>query len=72
MSSDESQSKAQFNLQSLREYKSGCRVENRFFSTDENFKKSLHLFILLFIPSDNMLLCKAMLVRYQLGMTFML
>jgi len=48
-SSDESQSKAQFNLQSLGENKTV--TENRFFSTDENFKKSPHLFALIFMPS---------------------
>ena len=44
----------------------GYRAENRFFSTDENFKKSPHLFTLNFCPPDNVLLCKAMLVCYQL------
>jgi len=46
--SDESQGKTQFNLQSLgeNENKFGYRFENRFFSTDENFKKSSHLFTL--------------------------
>jgi len=29
----------------------GYHAENRFFSTDENLKKSSHLFILIFIPS---------------------
>jgi len=42
------------------------------FSTDENFKKSSHLFTLIFYPLDNVLLCKAMLVRYQLFITYML
>ena len=51
MISDESQSKAQFNLQSLGENKTGYRAENIIFSTDDNFKKSPHLFTLLFIPS---------------------
>jgi len=46
ISSDELQSKAQFNLQSLRENKTGYRAENvRIFSQDENFT---HLFTLLF------------------------
>jgi len=51
MISDESQSKAQFNLQSLGENKTGYRAENIIFSTDDNFKKSPHLFTLLFMPS---------------------
>jgi len=51
-SSDESQSKAQFNQQNLGENKTGYHAENiKFVSTDENFKKSPHLFTLLFIPS---------------------
>jgi len=29
----------------------GFRAENRFFSKDENFKKSPHLFTLIFLPS---------------------
>jgi len=44
--------KAQFNLQRLGENKTGYRAENiKFVSTDENFKRSPHLFTLLFIPS---------------------
>jgi len=50
----------------------GYRTENRFFFTDENFKKSPHLFTLIFYPPDNVLLYKAMLVRYQLFITYML
>jgi len=48
LSSDESQSKAQFNLQSLEENKTGYLAENRVFSTEENFKKSPHLFCIAF------------------------
>ena len=52
MSSDQSQSKAQFNLQSLGANKTGYFAENiKFVSTEENFKKSPHLYTLLFIPS---------------------
>jgi len=51
MHSDESQSKAQFNTQSLGENKTGYGAENTVFSTYENFKKSPHLFTLTFIPS---------------------
>jgi len=48
-SSDELQSKAQFNLQSLGENKTGYRTENiKFVSTDENLKKSPHLYTLRF------------------------
>jgi len=50
----------------------GYRAKNRFFSTDENFKKSPHLFTLIFTPPDNVLLGKAMLVRYQLFITYMI
>jgi len=39
-------------MQSLGENKTGCRAENiRFFSTDDTFKKSPHLFTLIFTPS---------------------
>jgi len=52
ISSDESQSKAQFNPLSLGENKTDVyRAENIDFSTDENFKKSPHLLTLIFIPS---------------------
>jgi len=64
--------KAQFTLQSLGENKTGNRAEHIFFSTNENFKKfhiCLHWFLYL---SDNVLLGKVMLVRYQLFITFML
>jgi len=45
-------SKVQFNLQSLGEHNTGYRAENiKFVSTDENFKRSPHLFMLIFIPS---------------------
>jgi len=47
------------------------RAENRFFSTDEN-EESPHLFTFIFYPPDNVLLCKAVLVRYQLFTTYML
>jgi len=40
--------KVKHNLQNLGENKTGYRAENRIFSTDENFTKSLHLFTLLF------------------------
>jgi len=47
ISSDEWQSKAQFNLQSLGENKTGYPAENiKFVSTDENLKKSPHFFTL--------------------------
>ena len=49
-SSDESSSKAQFNLYSLGENTTGYRVWNIDFSTDENFKKSPHLFTFIFVP----------------------
>jgi len=43
ISSDESQSKAQFTMQSFGENNTGYRAENiKFVSTDENFKKSPH------------------------------
>jgi len=45
ISSDESQGKAHFNWQRLRENKTGYRAENILFSTDENFT---HFFTLLF------------------------
>jgi len=45
ISSDESQSKAHFDLQSLGENKTDYSAKNRIFSTDENFT---HLFTLLF------------------------
>jgi len=45
ISSDESQSKAQINLQSVGENKTAYRAENIICATDENFK---HLFTLLF------------------------
>ena len=49
MSSDESQSKAQFNLQSLGENKTGYCAENiEFVSTGKNLKKIPHLFTLHF------------------------
>jgi len=51
ISTDELQSKAQFNTLSLGENKTGYRAENIDFSTDENFKKSPRLFALIFIPS---------------------
>jgi len=38
-------------MQSLTENKTGYRAENIFFSIDENFNKSLHLFTLIFMPS---------------------
>jgi len=66
--SDELQSKAQFILLSLEENKTGFRAENIYFSTDENFT---HLFTLLFY-TGKVLLCKAMQVRYQLVVTFIL
>jgi len=53
ISIDESQSTAQFNTLSLGENKTDVyRAENiDFFSKNENFKKSPHLFTLIFIPS---------------------
>jgi len=58
--SDESQSKTQFNLQSLGENKTGYSVENiRFVSTDENLKKSPHLFTSLLIYSFLIMYCYA-------------
>jgi len=51
ISSDKSQSKAQFNTQSLTENEIGDCGENIDFSTDENFKISPHLLALIFIPS---------------------
>ena len=49
LSSDEWQSKAQFNLQGLGENKTGYRAENaKFVCSDENLKKSPHLFTLIF------------------------
>jgi len=49
ISNNASQSKAQFNLQSFGENKTGYRAQNiKFVSTDENFKKSSRLFTLLF------------------------
>jgi len=58
ISSGESQSNTQFNLQSLGVNKTVYRAENiEFLSTDENFKKSPHLFALTFLyPPDNALL----------------
>jgi len=47
ISSYKSQSKAQFNLQSLGDNKTGYRAENIIVSTDENFKKCSRLFTLL-------------------------
>jgi len=51
VSSDESQNKAQFNLQSLGANKTGYRAESMDFSTHENFNKSPNLFTLIFISS---------------------
>jgi len=49
ISSDRSQSKAQFNLQSLGEHKTGYRAVNiKFAFTNENLMKSPHLFTLHF------------------------
>ena len=49
ISSDESQSKAQVNLQNKGENKTGYHAENiKFVSTNKNFKKSPHKFTLLF------------------------
>ena len=74
--SNESQSKAQFNLQDLGENKTGFCVENiKFISTDKNRNKHLHLFTIHFhinafvqcIFSENALPFKAMRVCYQLN-----
>jgi len=62
ISSDESQSKAKFNLQSLGEKKTSYRAENRFFPKGENFKSTFVNIDFLY-PPDNALLCKAILVR---------
>jgi len=51
MNSVESQSKPQFDTQSLRENKTGYSAESMHIFTGENFKKSPHLFALIFIPS---------------------
>jgi len=65
------QSKAQVNLQSLGEKEIGYRAENIIsfhrWKLHEKF-----LFIYTDYPADNVLLCKAMLVRYQLFITFIL
>jgi len=53
-------------LQSLRENKTGYRAENtKFTSTDENIKKSPDVFTVFSYPLENVLPCKAMLIRYQ-------
>jgi len=77
ISSDESQSKAQFNLfnlQSVGENTTGyCAKYIKFVSTDENLKKRLRLFLYCFLyPLENVLLYKALLIRYQLVITSML
>ena len=72
INSDESQSKAQINLQSFSENKTGYRAEIISFSAEENFnivQICLHRFL---CPPDNILLCKALLVCYQLFITLML
>ena len=71
INSNESQSKAQFNLQSLGENKTGYRADNiKFVSTDLKLQeKSAFVYTAFLYPSDNVLLCKAMLVRYQLVIT---
>jgi len=47
ISTDESQSEAKFNFQSLGENETGYHAENiKFVSTGENLKKSPHLFVL--------------------------
>jgi len=63
--SDESQIKAQFNMQRLGENKIAYRAENTVFpqmKTSSKVHMCLHWF--LYTP-DNVLLCKAMLVRYH-------
>jgi len=68
MSSDESQSKAHFDLQSLGENKTGYVLKREKFPQMKTSHICLHCF---FYASNKVLLCKAVLVRYQLVITFM-
>jgi len=66
-SSDESQNKAQFNLQSLGENKTGYRAENikLFPQVKTSRKDHICLHCILYAP-ENVLPCKETLIRYQL------
>jgi len=47
-------------MQSLEENKAGCRTENiKFVPADENFRKSQHLFRLIFIPSSQFIIMQS-------------
>jgi len=74
MSSDESQSKAQCNLLSLGENKSGYRAENIKNFPQMKTSRKVHIwfvYIAFLYSPENVLLCKAMPSRYQLVITFM-
>jgi len=64
MSSDESQSEAQFNLKCLGGIKTGYRAENNIYF-NKTSSKSIFVYIALLYP-PNVLRSKAMLVCYQL------
>jgi len=74
ISSDESQKKAQFNLQRLGENMTGYRAENSFFHRWNRQEKSTIAYIDFYTPL--IMLGTAMqsnaIVRYQLFITFML